>query len=197
MVGIGTALNDDPQLNTRHLPPLPSMHPHRYHLPRPIILDSNLRFPINCKLLKNYHDGRGRRPWLISSRPAAPSEKAAWTSRKQVLESAGARVIEVSGDDGHITISDMLSTLRQSGVRSLMVEGGASVIQSFMADASGSGTPHYVDTVIVTVAPLFVGAEGVSYGAAVTDLKTPAFHHLRTELVGRDAVVALGSSRRL
>lgn len=40
--------------------------------------------------------------------------------------------------------------------RSLMVEGGASVISSFLA------TPGLVDLVIVTVAPVLVGDEGVS-----------------------------------
>jgi 2,5-diamino-6-(ribosylamino)-4(3H)-pyrimidinone 5'-phosphate reductase len=41
-----------------------------------------------------------------------------------------------------------------------MVEGGAQVIASFMAQARDC-----VDRVIVTVAPVFVGRDGVGYGA--------------------------------
>jgi riboflavin biosynthesis pyrimidine reductase len=51
-----------------------------------------------------------------------------------------------------------------------MVEGGASVIGSFLAAASSpQGTKNgaqrsIVDTVIVTVAPTFVGDDGIGYG---------------------------------
>jgi len=47
--------------------------------------------------------------------------------------------------------------LHELGMRSLMVEGGAQVIASFFAATS------VVDTVIITVAPTFVGADGVGY----------------------------------
>lgn len=43
-----------------------------------------------------------------------------------------------------------------------MVEGGATVIQSFL-------TESLVDTVIVTVAPIFVGADGVGYDSGLTE----------------------------
>ncbi len=50
------------------------------------------------------------------------------------------------------------------GIRSLMVEGGASVIRAFLTAAGSSASP-VVDTVIVTVAPVLVGNEGVGYGS--------------------------------
>lgn len=49
-----------------------------------------------------------------------------------------------------------------------MVEGGATVIQSFLAGPSPDAKTSYVDSVIVTVAPMFVGADGVGYGASIT-----------------------------
>ena len=130
MVGINTVLNDNPQLNStchddrlayplpmadrqsttphtaRHLPPLPatsissSTGPVRYHLPRPIVLDTHLRFPLDCKLLKNYEDKRGRRPWVLASPPRSEPELEAWQSRRSALEAKGARVIEVPASDG-------------------------------------------------------------------------------------------------
>jgi riboflavin biosynthesis pyrimidine reductase len=43
-----------------------------------------------------------------------------------------------------------------------MVEGGAQVIGSFFEIASSPGS--LVDRVIVTVAPTFVGQDGIGYG---------------------------------
>jgi 2,5-diamino-6-(ribosylamino)-4(3H)-pyrimidinone 5'-phosphate reductase len=57
-----------------------------------------------------------------------------------------------------LPIPAVLSALHELGIQSLMVEGGAQVIASFFAASSA------VDTVIVTVAPTFVGANGVGYG---------------------------------
>ena len=56
----------------------------------------------------------------------------------------------------------MLSTLQAQGIRSLMVEGGATVIKSFLSAAGESS--GLVDAVVVTVAPIFVGSDGVGYG---------------------------------
>ena len=64
----------------------------------------------------------------------------------------------------------MLQKLRSLDIRSLMVEGGASVIGSFLAEASSSHATQngirrtILDTVIVTVAPTLVGDDGVGYG---------------------------------
>lgn len=57
----------------------------------------------------------------------------------------------------------VLADLAARGVRSVMVEGGGAVLGSFLAppaaDAAGSGRrPPLVDAVVVTVAPLLVGA---------------------------------------
>ena len=80
----------------------------------------------------------------------------------------------------------MLVALRKEGVRSLMVEGGASVIQSFLENATpshaiGAGD-RVIDTVIVTVAPLFVGAIGTGYGANLAEAKVCTFLKLWSRL---------------
>ncbi|KAL6307679.1 dihydrofolate reductase-like domain-containing protein [Sparassis latifolia] len=205
LVGIGTALNDDPQLNTRHLPPLPLHYPYRYYLPRPMILDSNLRLSPDCKLLKNYREGRGRRPWVICSNSIDPSggDRDAFATRlarRQALEEAGARVLEVRTDHGMISIPELLRTLRGLGIRSLMVEGGASVIKSFLAANKHPAGPDrpaavaertFLDMVIITIAPTLVGRDGISYGSDLLAEELPVLRHLNTELFGRDAVVAL------
>ena len=60
-----------------------------------------------------------------------------------------------------------------------MVEGGARVIQSFLAAESGSH--GCVDMVIITVSPTLVGDDGVGYGAT---------------LLSSDSVSAFGQSCR-
>jgi len=191
LVGIGTALNDDPQLNTRHLPPRPATE-ERYHLPRPVILDSYLRLSPNCKLLKNFQNGTGRRPWIICSSSAISAESL----HRKELENAGAKIIELAEVGGRISIPVLLVKLRSLDIRSLMVEGGASIIGSFLAEATPSHRMQsdmhrsVVDTVIVTVAPTFVGDDGVGYGAGLSKEHIPKLQHIRTEVIGQDTVIA-------
>ncbi|KAI0363152.1 bacterial bifunctional deaminase-reductase [Pilatotrama ljubarskyi] len=201
LVGIGTALNDNPQLNTRHLPSLPTGYPHKYRLPRPIILDTHLRLSPDCKLLQNYQAGHGRRPWIICAPQSASTGVAsteAFTKRGAVLQSAGARIIELDADErtGVIAIPDLLTALHELGVRSLMVEGGARVIRSFLSAAGTPTSTHpdskkTVDALVITVAPTLVGSAGVGYGAELVADALPTFQHVRTEAFGPDAVLAL------
>jgi len=87
-----------------------------------------------------------------------------------------------------LSVPVILSTLHDLGVRSLMVEGGARVIGSFFAETVSSGK-SVIDTIVVTVAPTFVGMEGVGYGAQLE--KVSSFQHVSTEVMGRDTVVAM------
>ncbi|KAF8527380.1 bacterial bifunctional deaminase-reductase [Hysterangium stoloniferum] len=170
LVGIGTAMNDDPQLNgntARHLPPrnVP------YALPRPVILDSELRLPLHAKLLKNYQQGTGRRPWIICH-DVSSADKAL---RQQLLEKAGAMVFTISGSNHG---------------ESLMVEGGQRVIASFLAQQDQDGIPA-VDILIITVAPTLVGVAGV--GVLPKDL-IPKLEHLASTQFGCDTVIACSVS---
>lgn len=119
----------------------------------------------------------------------------AFTKRAAAAQDAGARIVEVDADEatgrpylsllyklqrgperverglrltGAIAIPDLLCALRELGIRSVMVEGGARVIRSFLSAAhhpTGSGEKKKViDALVVTVAPTLVGAAGVGYG---------------------------------
>ncbi|KAG6830904.1 hypothetical protein H0H92_014055 [Tricholoma furcatifolium] len=186
LVGIGTALNDDPQLNARHLPPLPDGQ--RHNLPRPVVVDSQLRLSPTCKLLTNYQSGRGRRPWVIS----ASIRDSPARDRLESLEKAGARVIQIptESNDGQLPIHEILLALRQHDIRTVMVEGGARIIASFLAN-SLSLENSVIDSLIVTVAPTLVGAEGVGYGVPLHAGAT--LEHVRTDVVGIDTVMAFTS----
>ncbi|PPQ63836.1 hypothetical protein CVT24_009786 [Panaeolus cyanescens] len=195
LVGIGTALNDDPQLNVRHLPPPDATAP-RHHLPRPIIVDSQLRLNPNCKLLNNFNDGTGRRPYIVTAPlPPGAIEQHSFLQRKKVLEQAGARVFHVhpspiSGNPGvahshRLTVPSILKVLRDLGITSLMVEGGAKIISSFLAESES-----LVDTLIVTIAPTFIGDAGVGYSYTQTS-DAGSLQMTETQSMGKDVVVVM------
>jgi 3,4-dihydroxy 2-butanone 4-phosphate synthase/GTP cyclohydrolase II len=130
LVGIGTVLADNPRLNVRLVPG---------KSPQPVLLDSRLRFPSYAKLLNN-----GSCPWVMTT----PSAEM---SRQRDLEEQGARVFRLpESSSGGIDLIALLAKLGEMGITTLMVEGGAQVITSFIIS-------QLVDQVIVTVAPVLVG----------------------------------------
>lgn len=113
---------------------------------------------------------------------------------------------------GFLSIPSLLRKLYENDIRSVMVEGGASVINTFMNQACqprGPGEFPVVDTLIVTVAPTIVGDDGLGYtivasgdkpsvsdhlvflGMPIDTLyQIPKLMHVRTELMGKDAIIA-------
>ncbi|KAJ5740172.1 hypothetical protein N7493_000044 [Penicillium malachiteum] len=65
----------------------------------------------------------------------------------------------MSSDDNkhHIDWNDLLLNLRSKGLQSVMVEGGAQVINSLLAPAYMS----LINSVIITIAPTWLGQGGV------------------------------------
>mgnify|MGYP006272044333 FL=1 len=130
LVGIGTVLSDDPRLTVRRTD---GEHP------RPVVLDSRLRFPPDARML--HTDGPAP---LIATHADAPRDA------QQALEQAGATVLRLPCTDTGICFDALLESLGECGVRSLMVEGGAQVITSVLKQ-------QRADHLILTVAPMFVG----------------------------------------
>lgn len=115
LVGIGTVLADDPQLTVRLV---------RGRDPIRVVLDSRLQIPMESKVL-----GAGRggpETWVVTTRRAD-------RNKATELERAGVRLIEsLHGPGGEVDLRDMLRSLALSGVSSVLVEGGARVITSFL-----------------------------------------------------------------
>jgi GTP cyclohydrolase II len=163
LVGIGTVLADNPRLNVRLVPG---------KNPQPILLDSRLRFPSYANLLKD-----GNLPWVITT----PTAEA---SRQADLEKQGARVIRLpEGSCGGIDLTALLAKLGEMGIKSLMVEGGAQVITSFI-------TSQLVDQVIVTVAPVLIGGLRVLDSSLALPLRNfPRLTQVSFHQVGEDLVL--------
>jgi GTP cyclohydrolase II len=168
LVGINTVLADNPYLTVR-LVEGPD--------PIPIVLDSQLRLPLDSHLLKN------ELPPVIATTYSASLEK-------QVrIEETGAKIIRFLPDErGWIDLHLLLNRLGDLGITSVMVEGGARVITSFLSR-------HLVDRIVITIVPAFLGGlHAVEYpltlfhheGSASNGM--PEFSDCRFERVGKDIV---------
>lgn len=158
LVGAGTLKNDNPQLNARLLNPLPDGSQVPLALcPQPVVLDAKLETPLDCKLLANAKAGTGKAPIVVTAANGDASKLAA-------LREAGAVVQEVAADaQGQLAWADVFAALQsQHGLQSIMVEGGASVIKGLY---KAHARAPLLDHVIVTVARVAVGDEGLGYEA--------------------------------
>jgi diaminohydroxyphosphoribosylaminopyrimidine deaminase/5-amino-6-(5-phosphoribosylamino)uracil reductase len=134
LVGIGTALADDPLL-------LPSPRTRRPFLR--VVLDSTLRLPERGRLART----------ATPQTPVVALSCAPDASRRRRLEAAGVAVVEVAMENGRVSIDSALEALAAQGVTSLMVEGGGEVLGSFLA-------ARLLDQVALFRAPLLLGGRG-------------------------------------
>jgi len=181
LVGIGTVLADNPSLTVRLC---------CGEDPTPIILDGGLRTPLDCKLVAQAawkHAAFGGGTHLIIVTTSRGLKHPAYRQ----LACAPGVVLELR-DPGAASSQEHLSSVLRvlSGryqIRSLMVEGGAHVIGSFMELGP--------DSLVVTVAPVLVGGlSAVPRSLATTrsDDGTASYPWLRDPgsfSLGRDMVV--------
>jgi diaminohydroxyphosphoribosylaminopyrimidine deaminase/5-amino-6-(5-phosphoribosylamino)uracil reductase len=162
LVGIGTALADDPLLTVRE-PGLEDRQPVR------IVMDSRQRLDPDSKLARS----AGESPVIVlTARLPDPA-----------LVRTGVEVIQIhTGRDGRVSLRHALTMLRGRGLISLLVEGGGEVAASFLrADA--------VDRIEWFRAPILLGAEGrPGIGSLAVDELDQArrFRRLAAEPCGDD-----------
>ncbi|MFA5309197.1 MAG: bifunctional diaminohydroxyphosphoribosylaminopyrimidine deaminase/5-amino-6-(5-phosphoribosylamino)uracil reductase RibD [Dehalococcoidales bacterium] len=132
LVGVETVVKDNPELTTRLV---------KGRNPLRIILDSTLRIPPDAKVLTGQDTART----MVVATPSAPEEKVA------ALQSMGVPVLVTPPDAaGRVDLKNLLKALGERDVSSLLVEGGAKVITSFLRAGLG-------DKVVVIIAPRLLG----------------------------------------
>jgi diaminohydroxyphosphoribosylaminopyrimidine deaminase / 5-amino-6-(5-phosphoribosylamino)uracil reductase len=167
LIGIGTALADDPLLTVR----LPGMTPRS---PVRVVLDSALRLPPQGKLVR----GAREVPLWIVAAPDAPS------ARERALREQGAEVLRVDGGAGQRDLAALLKLLAARGITRLMVEGGPTVAAAFL-------TAGLVDEAALLRALGTIGPDGIDAleGLPLTALtQSPQLHSRGVETVGNDTV---------
>lgn len=145
LVGIGTVLADNPRLTVRYLTEDESIT--SSPSPQPVVLDARLRFPPTAALLDH-----PRPPWIATheSQASQPTPLAD-SSKALALTGRGVRLLPLPMDkQGYLSLPHLLAELAASGMRTLMVEGGAQVISSFVREG-------LVDLLVVTITPYLVG----------------------------------------
>ena len=113
LVGIGTVLADDPMLTTRI--PEGGKNPIR------VILDSNLKTPLDAKIT----DCTEAETWIFS-KEGADHEKAAALTEK------GVQVFSTPAGENGLDLTVILKQLYKMGVTDVLVEGGSEVNAAFL-----------------------------------------------------------------
>lgn len=215
LVGVGTVLADDPGLNCRWTP----AENDPIHLIQPIVVDPEFKWdPRGSRLVRTAAEGQGLGPFVVVRSDALKTQRNAGgagsvntadpslldpetASKIQTLESVGGRVIVIpvsshGTSSRKIAWSDILgqlyleTTSNGRPVRSVMVEGGATVINSLLDETSARveshGPPPLVSSVVVTVGPVFLGSRGVAVSPVTSQ---PRLNHVRWWTGARDAIV--------
>jgi 2,5-diamino-6-(ribosylamino)-4(3H)-pyrimidinone 5'-phosphate reductase len=158
LIGVGTAVADDPSLNCRLVGVGGYGGEGLDGQPQPIVVDPTARwnFTAESKLFKLCREGRGRPPWIVTAVKDPPAEK------QSLLEEYGGKYLTLditTSDIGEHRLdwNELMPLLKQSGLRSVMVEGGGQVINSLLEPKS---LPQ-ISMVIVTIAPTWLGRGGV------------------------------------
>ena len=159
LVGIGTVLADDPQLTVRECTG-PS--------PQPVVLDSQLRMPPSARLCKSEQ----HRCWVLTSVANAGQTR-------QDVELIG---VDTTAE-GHVDLRSALLALTRRGIRRIMVEGGAQVINGFLRAGLADG-------IVLTVAPALVGGyKAVADLGLHRECQIPRISPLGTQRLGDDLIM--------
>jgi diaminohydroxyphosphoribosylaminopyrimidine deaminase/5-amino-6-(5-phosphoribosylamino)uracil reductase len=137
LVGIGTAIADDPQLTCR-LPGMAARSPVR------VVLDRSLRLPASGAMARS---ARETPVWVMAGAHAP-------TAAENVLRGLGVEVLRVPASDGRLDIASAVRALNDRGITRLMVEGGPTVAAAFVA-------ADLVDEAALLRGPQPIGPDGI------------------------------------
>ncbi len=137
LVGINTVIADNPLLTAR---------PSKGRKATRIVLDSFLRISLECKLLMTAKDS----PVLIVTSQSSAKENP-WVAQQVV--SMGAELLTYPDTRGQSNLFFLLEELSKRGVSQLLVEGGPTVLTSFLRE-------DLADEVHVYITPKILGSHG-------------------------------------
>jgi diaminohydroxyphosphoribosylaminopyrimidine deaminase/5-amino-6-(5-phosphoribosylamino)uracil reductase len=168
VIGIGTALADDPRLTVRDAPG---------QSPLRVIFDTKLRLPLAGRLVQS---AREVPTWVICTTDAPSS------AEDQLVE-RGVEVLRAPASaEGRIDPIAALRVLATRGIVAVMIEGGAELAGSVLAGAA-------VDELHAFIAPILLGPRGrpgaVDWAGPATPAEAPCIVDPQWEVCGVDAHV--------
>lgn len=162
LVGVGTVLADDPLLTARTIP-LPETQPVR------IVADSNLKTPLNSRLVQTSQTGR-----VILASAVAASD---------ALVQGGVEVWQC-GSSARVDCKALLDRAEVEGIKTVFLEGGGTLAASFIRE-------NLVDEILWFRAPILIGSEGLpalgGLGLKALDAAT-RWRPIATERIGDDVL---------
>lgn len=169
VVGSGTVVIDDPQLTAR-----PEGATGEVHQPVRVVLDARGRTPASARVLQP------GAPTLIATTDASP---AAWRAS---MAGAGAEVLLLPADDGHVDLRALLADLGSRGMLTVLVEGGGIVLGSLF-------DRRLVDRVQAVIAPILIGAASAPSAVAGRGVErmaqAPRLRDIEVTRLGDDVLI--------
>jgi 2,5-diamino-6-(ribosylamino)-4(3H)-pyrimidinone 5'-phosphate reductase len=151
MVGIGTVLSDDPSLTVKS-PERKAARKARGKSENParIVVDSTARTPPDADIFKK---GEGLRIIAVSN--AAPTENVEQLEKKALVISTGTDKVD---------LPELARKLKEMGINTLMVEGGATLIWGMLSAGLVDEIYTFIGNVIIggATAPTFTDGAGFS-----------------------------------
>ncbi len=170
LVGVGTAMADDPDLTCR-IPGYKTTPMVR------VVADGHLSLRLLSRLVVT---AKETPTWVIARDDADPARAAA-------LEELGVALLRVPGGEAGVDIAAGLAALAERGITRLLVEGGARLAATLLR-------ADLVDRLAWFHAPAVMGGDGVAAAQAfgVTALAAmPRFRRLRVTMAGDDVLTEM------
>lgn len=158
LVGVGTAIADDPSLNCRYPGARLGVQP------QPVVIDPRLRWDVaSAKVKQLAHEGKGKPPWIIQTAKIPTPEPHSASGYELVFVDDHGLSPSLLSTEPKLTYAPrkiewngILNALKKKGINSVMIEGGATIINELLS------RPNLVDTVIITIAPTWLGQGGTT-----------------------------------
>ncbi|MBR1368689.1 5-amino-6-(5-phosphoribosylamino)uracil reductase [Methanocalculus chunghsingensis] len=149
LVGIGTVHADDPSLTVKS----PELRSARRREGRPenpirIVLDSHAETPLSADILVK---GEGERIIVVAE-----------DADLRKIRALGEHAMIISCGKGRVDLPCLLQKLSESGIERLMIEGGGTVIWSFLSEGLFDELNTYIGSCVIggAMAPTLADGEG-------------------------------------
>ncbi|HDZ86081.1 MAG TPA: bifunctional diaminohydroxyphosphoribosylaminopyrimidine deaminase/5-amino-6-(5-phosphoribosylamino)uracil reductase RibD [Actinobacteria bacterium] len=139
MVGIGTVRSDDPMLTVRGMGNSTQRQPVR------VILDSNLKIPLNSQIVKSSN----KYSTVVACKRSASKSKA------QKLKDKGIEVLYLPVKKEKVSLTSLMKALGKRNISSVLIEGGSGINSSALDEG-------IANKAVFIYAPKLVGGDKIS-----------------------------------
>ncbi len=171
MVGIGTVIKDNPELSVRKN--LSSKRAEHVRQPIRVVLDSGLRISPKAKILH----------WALEQPTIICTTTKASKAKKEQLKKNHVHVLEVSQQQGKVSLRSCFRKLGKLGITSVVVEGGSELNAAILQ----RGLVNHVQLYVASILLGGNDAKGVIGGRSPKYLKHALpINNLKVKRLGED-----------